>query len=212
MPRTKGQPWKIDIAGQKFGRWTVVSRAHGASWDCVCDCGTRRVVTGSSLKLGTSPSCGCLSRERSTKHGMERTQIYNTWAQMLARCNNPKSTSYPRYGAKGIKVCVRWHDFRSFYADMGDKAEGQTLDRIDGSKGYEPGNVRWANKKEQARNRTSTKFLMWEGKPTPMAEVAERAGIKRKVLENRIRLGMSVEDAVKKIRYTRWNTPTKAVC
>ena len=172
MPRQKGQPWKIDISGQTFGRWTVLERAYGATWRCRCECGTERVVTGSSLKLGTSPSCGCLSRNRVTKHGMEGTVIYNTWAQMLARCNNPKSISYKYYGAKGIKVCERWNDFRNFYADMGDKPEGKSLNRLDSSKGYEPGNVEWADWKRQNRHKPTVKMLFWQGQLRPMAEIA----------------------------------------
>lgn len=204
-----------DITGEKFGRWMVLAyeetKYADHFWKCKCDCGTVKIVQGSTIKNGRSKSCGCLSRERVTKHGMEGTRIYNTWAQMLARCNNLKSTSYKHYGAKGIKVCERWHDFVNFYADMGDKPEGQTLDRIDNSKGYEPGNVRWATWKQQNRNKPITKRLVWNGELLPMARIAELAGVPRKKFENRIRQGMPVEDAVKNIRYNRWNTPAKAV-
>lgn len=207
----------LDLAGQRYGKLVVLEKHKDKSrfgeilWLCQCECGNAKAIRAHSLRIGRTKSCGCIGKTFHKTHGMEHTQIYNTWAQMLARCNNPNSTSYPRYGARGIKVCERWKAFENFYADMGDKPEGKTLDRIDGTKGYKPGNVRWADKKQQARNRVGTKFLMWEGKPTPMAEVAELSGVKRKAFESRIRLGMSVEDAVKNIRYTRWNTPLKAV-
>lgn len=202
-----------NLAGLKFGRWTVLhwTRKKYAEqfWLCRCDCGTVREVIGGTLKTGKSTSCGCYSRERATKHGKEGTRIYNTWAQMLSRCNNPKAQSYPHYGAKGIKVCDRWKDFSNFYADMGDIPEGKTLDRIDGEKGYEPTNCKWSSYKEQARNKSTLKLFPWEGRMITIAEIAEMSGMKRKVVENRIRLGMSMEDALKNVRYNRWTTPLR---
>lgn len=72
---------------------------------------------------------------------------------MMMRCNNPKGWGYAEYGAKGIKVCDRWHDFRSFLYDMGERPPGRSIDRIDGTKGYEPGNCRWATRAQQNANR-----------------------------------------------------------
>lgn len=202
-----------DLTGQRFGRWTVLrwTRKQYAEhfWFCCCDCGVEREVVGGSLKSGKSTSCGCYSRERTTKHGKEGTRIYNTWAQMLSRCNNPKAQSYPHYGAKGIKVCDRWKDFSNFYADMGDIPEGKTLDRVDGRKGYEPTNCKWSTHKEQARNKSTSKLFPWEGRMITAAEIAEINGMKRKVVENRLRLGMSMEDALKNVRYNRWTTPLR---
>ena len=207
MPNLRG----VDLSGRTFGKWTVLARNYGTSWECICECGNKSNVPSYKLVNGGSRSCGCVSGNGSRRHGMEQTSLYNTWAQMLARCNNPKSTSYKHYGAKGIKVCERWNDFRNFYADMGDKPEGKTLDRKDRTKGYEPGNVIWASWEQQNRNKPNTKMLMWKGEWLPMAQIAEMNGIPRKKFENRIRAGMSVEDAAKNIRYNQWNTPTKAV-
>lgn len=72
---------------------------------------------------------------------------------MMARCNNPKGWGYAEYGAKGITVCERWHDFRNFLYDMGERPAGRSIDRIDGSKGYEPENCRWATRAQQNANR-----------------------------------------------------------
>ncbi len=72
---------------------------------------------------------------------------------MIARCNKPKGWGYAQYGAKGIKVCERWHRFWAFLEDMGERPPGTSIDRIDNEKGYEPGNCRWATRSQQGLNR-----------------------------------------------------------
>jgi hypothetical protein len=73
---------------------------------------------------------------------------------MRQRCENPKATKYPRYGAVGVSVCARWRDsFENFLADMGERPPGRSLDRIDPAGNYEPGNCRWATPIEQRANR-----------------------------------------------------------
>jgi hypothetical protein len=78
---------------------------------------------------------------------------------MLQRCNNPKAISYPLYGARGIKVCKRWHKFENFVADLGVRPSlGHTLNRIDNDGHYEFGNAVWTDdKQEQVRNRRKKK-------------------------------------------------------
>lgn len=72
---------------------------------------------------------------------------------MKARCYNPGSASYHRYGGRGIKVCKRWMKFENFYADMGDPPKELSLDRMNNERGYSPSNCRWATRSEQAKNR-----------------------------------------------------------
>lgn len=86
---------------------------------------------------------------------MKFTTEYKSWIHMKYRCNNPKSNCYSYYGGRGIKVCERWNNsFENFYEDMGMKpGKSYSLDRIDFNGNYEPGNVRWADKKVQANNR-----------------------------------------------------------
>ena len=93
------------------------------------------------------------SREREIGFNNKEHPLYDTWIGMRQRCNDPKHSHYGYYGGKGMEVCVRWNSFQNFIADMGDRPENQTLDRVDGDGDYEPANCRWATHSEQALNR-----------------------------------------------------------
>jgi hypothetical protein len=92
-----------------------------------------------------------MSAVRAGTHGQSRTRLYKLWQKMKQRCENPSSISYRFYGAKGIAVCERWKEFENFRADVGEgPGKGFTLDRLDPLKGYEPGNVQWITRAENA--------------------------------------------------------------
>lgn len=92
-----------------------------------------------------------------TRHGHasygKASRTYKSWRAMLDRCTNPNKDNYAQYGGRGIKVCANWTFFDNFLADMGERPEGRTLDRIDTDGNYEPENCRWATLAAQQRNK-----------------------------------------------------------
>jgi hypothetical protein len=155
-----------DMTGQRFGRLTVVGLDHtkpckGGSrifWKLKCDCGTEIVGRGDSIRVGRYVSCGCKKLDQLTEHGLTGIPEHKIWCGMVERCHSPTSNGYFRYGGKGIIVCEKWrHDFAAFYAYVGSRPTPKhSIDRYPNNRGnYEPGNVRWATRKEQQRNITT---------------------------------------------------------
>lgn len=120
---------------------------------------------------------------------------------MMNRCHNPKDKSFERYGAKGIKVCKRWHNFENFLQDMGKFISNAptdiSMDRIDNTGNYEPSNVRMATREEQANNTKLNIFVKHDGLRLSVAEWAKRAGLKYYTLYKRLDYGWPFEIAVR---------------
>lgn len=175
---------RIDLTGQKFGRWTVLNFVHapksgGSRWLCRCECGNEREVASVNLRRGLSQSCGCIRVESTTTHGGakqsgEMKAEYTSWRSMLSRCTDRKHRQYDDYGGRGITVCEEWRrDFAAFYRDMGPRPFGMTLGRIDNDRGYSKDNCRWEPKLDQARNRTNTRWVEIDGQRRSLAEWCE---------------------------------------
>lgn len=196
-----------DLAGQVFGRLTALRMAgmddHGkAMWECSCECGAVKVVCGSHLRNGHTKSCGCFRRDTAsadrTEHGMTGSPEWRAWNTMKRRCGEAAFQGYQNYGGRGIAVCNEWIDsFESFFAHVGPRpSRGHSIDRVDVNGNYEPGNVRWATREEQNRNRRSNILITAHGKTLTAAEWSRSMGMSNGAVRMRIRRGDSPEQAV----------------
>jgi len=198
-----------DLSGSVFGRLVVREFAYIKNnisyWTCVCSCGTVKPVCRSALVSGATVSCGCFSKELAkahivslnTTHGMGNTPEHRSWCSMLCRCFNTKDKSWPRYGGRGITVCEEWLKFENFYADMGDRPEGMSLDRVDNDGPYCKENCRWSTIDQQNNNRTNyCRFLMYRGEVRTASQWARAMGICLGTFWNRLKRGWSIEDAL----------------
>ena len=115
-------------------------------------------------------------------------RLRNIWRGMKRRCNNPKDTCYPRYGAKGISVCNEWlHDFSAFekWSLANGYSDTLTIDRIDNNGNYCPENCRWITHDEQQRNRTNNVRIEHNGVSKTISELSQELNIKDKILYKR---------------------------
>lgn len=133
-------------------------------------------------------------------HGKTLTPEYQIWAAMIGRCETPSTTGYLNYGARGIKVCARWrHSFVAFIQDVGVRPSvAHSLDRIDNDGNYEPSNVRWSTRLEQANNKRTSRIVEYRGAQMTVADAARAggAGVRRETAICRIRNGWSINAAV----------------
>lgn len=201
-----------DLTGERFGKLTVISRnispaslaKKRAMWDCICVCGRSKIVDTNKLKLGRVKSCGCgLFRSNTSRfgsrevHGMSKTALYRTWNNMLNRCLREKDARYDDYGGRGITVCEDWLSFSNFYRDMGyPPGPRYSIDRVDNDLGYSKANCKWSSRKEQARNKRSSRVLEIDGVAKNLVDWSSESGICHATILYRIKKGYAPKDAV----------------
>lgn len=199
------RPWAIkDLTGLKFGMWTVLriagtrrfkSRTALLYYECRCDCGRIRTISGGSITSGLSASCGCqtiiATKKSNTTHGKSKTREYRTWAGIKERCYSPKKPVYKHYGGRGIKVCDRWlESFENFFEDMGLKPSPKhSIERKNTNGNYEPSNCVWATQLEQMHNFGKNVNVEINGEIKCIAEWARGVNMKEATFRARIRAG-----------------------
>jgi hypothetical protein len=198
----------IDLAGQVFGNLTVLSRAGSrgriTTWLCRCTCGREVTKRGDRLHGGQTKSCD----KHEHRWKPPRVDIvglttcyrveYKIWQHMRARCENKKHDKYRIYGKLGVQVCERWKKFQNFLDDMGRRPSPKhSLDRHPDCRGnYEPGNCRWATRKEQARNTRNNVYVEYQGTRMLLVELVEKFGLSRSTVKARLKKGWLLEDAI----------------
>lgn len=205
--------------GEKFNRLTVMEIAskgfrtpEGAYKQalllCACDCGVIKKIPAGAVVGGYTKSCGCLEREqlvaRNTKHGLSKLPEYKLWKDIKARCYNTKNKFYHRYGARGVSVCPEWlESFENFFHDMGPRPEhGMSIDRIENNGNYCKSNCRWATPIEQANNKSSNRFIEYNGRVQSLSAWCRELDLNLSTVTGRIDVrGVSVTEAL--------GTPTK---
>lgn len=196
-----------DITGTRSGRLVVdFLHTRGAGrllWACRCDCGGSKVLpTNALIGKRKTLSCGCLQREAAsqtrTTHGLTGTYLYRTWSQIIQRCTNPNNPAFQNYGGRGIKIDPVWREsFLAFKDAIGDRpSSAHSLDRVDNSGDYVPGNLRWASRTEQARNRRSNRLITANGVTRTLAEWIELSGMQPTTIERRLKRGWPPHEAV----------------
>lgn len=194
------------LIGRRIGRFTILSafRENGRNYClCLCDCGKKKTVRFDHLMSERVVSCGCyqkeITAERSTKHGMKNTRLYQCWRNMKTRCYNPNCSEFNLYGGRGITVCGEWQSFEPFceWAMANGYRDDLTIDRIDNDGNYEPSNCKWSTPKEQALNRSTNAIITYNGIAKHISEWDKDIGsAKSGRVRARLNAGWSIEKAV----------------
>lgn len=194
-----------DFEGKQFGFLTPLGNSeskskYGVVWRFKCKCGNEVEKIAHRVFAGLVRSCGCYAApiRGGLKHGLHGHYLYNQWCGIIGRCTNPNNTRWESYGGRGICIYPEWrNDPQKFLDYMGPRPSvNHSIDRIDNDKGYEPGNLRWADRKTQQRNRRANVVIEYNGLKMCVTEWAEKLGIDAHCLSSRIKRGWPLERAM----------------
>jgi hypothetical protein len=132
----------------------------------------------------------------SRRHGLSKTRAWKSWAAMNDRCLDPTNRMYRRYGGRGILICGRWRSFEAFLEDMGPCPHGKTLERLEVNGNYEASNCVWADWKQQANNRSTSRRLTIDGVTMTMTQWAEKYNLSPDCVQQRLKRGIDPKIAV----------------
>lgn len=128
-----------------------------------------------SRSMSKRLKAGLVGRSFERKHGMGGTPTYNVWKKIMQRCYQPQCDNYRWYGARGITVCERWRESPlNFLADMGEKPQKCSIERIDVNGNYEKSNCTWLPHRLQSKNRRP-----WKHSPAGLAAIAAARRVRR---------------------------------
>ncbi len=206
MPVSKAQrAARAAMVGKSFGRLTIIeeagrSKSREVLWVCRCRCGTvTQPICQSSLNNGHTLSCGCLRLERLratlVTHGLTNYPEYRAWLRMIRRCHRPSGHDVAAYAERGITVCEEWRNSpEAFCAYVGPRpSPAHSIDRINNDGNYEPGNVRWATRTEQQRNRRCSVVIQTHDGRVSLQDFAKQHGLLPDTVRSRIADNWPVE-------------------
>lgn len=184
--------------GEKWNSWTIIKKDKGRHvlWLCQCDCGNTTIVSSNNLVSGTTNSCGCKSALIKT-HGLTNTRIYSIWRGIKTRTTYKCKGVHHNYIDKGITMCDEWQKPENFikWAFANGYSDNLTIDRKDNDKGYCPENCRWVDNKTQQRNKSTNRYITYNGETKALIEWAEILNINYRTLLSRLRYGWDIERA-----------------
>ena len=166
--------------GDVFRRLTILELMPNDSALCKCDCGNIKRINRQNITQGRTVSCGCRWNETKNKSKgyITGTKTYHTWENMHNRCRI--KNVHHRLSYTGISVCPEWsgtNGYANFFADMGERPEGKSIDRIDNILGYFKSNCKWSTNIEQQNNRKISIRITWGWDEISLPEYARRHGI-----------------------------------